>query len=180
MDIPPPDPAKLLAFWMEWERGETPPGRVMSNLKTGGLRELLEQLAQSTPIHVTERGGPQLIPRPPGAKPGDPAPWSFLPPEQRVVTADRLRAVFTGRVGASSIVEADGTVRPSAVLAPFYELDGELRVVLTRRSWGLRSHTGEVSFPGGRVDEGESVREAALREAYEEIRLEPDVGRDPR
>jgi hypothetical protein len=36
---------------MEWERGETPPGRVMSNMKTGGLRELLEQLAQpaSTP-----------------------------------------------------------------------------------------------------------------------------------
>lgn len=30
---------------MEWERGETPPGRVMSTLKTGGLRDLLEQLA---------------------------------------------------------------------------------------------------------------------------------------
>jgi hypothetical protein len=45
MDIPPPDPAKLLAAWMEWERGETPPGRVMSNLKTGGLRDLLEGLA---------------------------------------------------------------------------------------------------------------------------------------
>ena len=42
---PPPDPTKLLGFWMEWERGETPPGRVMSNLKTGGLRELLESLA---------------------------------------------------------------------------------------------------------------------------------------
>jgi hypothetical protein len=41
---PPPDPEKLLAFWMEWERGETPPGRVMSNLKTGGLRDVLEQL----------------------------------------------------------------------------------------------------------------------------------------
>jgi hypothetical protein len=30
---------------MEWERGETTPGRVMANLKTGGLRELLEELA---------------------------------------------------------------------------------------------------------------------------------------
>jgi hypothetical protein len=30
---------------MEWEKGETPPGRVISNLKTGGMRELLEQLA---------------------------------------------------------------------------------------------------------------------------------------
>ena len=32
---PPADPAKLLDAWMEWERGDTPPGRVMSNLKTG-------------------------------------------------------------------------------------------------------------------------------------------------
>lgn len=47
-DRPAPNPAKLLDQWMEWERGETPPGRVMSNLKTGGLRELLESLAQSS------------------------------------------------------------------------------------------------------------------------------------
>ena len=45
VEIPPPDPVKLLAQWMEWERGETNPGRVMANLKTGGMRELLEQLA---------------------------------------------------------------------------------------------------------------------------------------
>jgi hypothetical protein len=48
MDRPPPDPAKLLDAWMEWERGETPPGRVMSNLKTGGLREVLEGLVVVT------------------------------------------------------------------------------------------------------------------------------------
>lgn len=40
-----PDPSKLLAQWMEWERGESTPGRVMANLKTGGLRLLLEDLA---------------------------------------------------------------------------------------------------------------------------------------
>jgi hypothetical protein len=45
MDLPPPDPKKLLGYWMEWEKGETPPGRVISNLKTAGMRELLEQLA---------------------------------------------------------------------------------------------------------------------------------------
>ena len=39
---PAPDPEKLLAFWLEWERGDTPPGRVLANLKTGGLRDLLE------------------------------------------------------------------------------------------------------------------------------------------
>lgn len=44
MDRPPPDPAKLLADWMEWEKGETPPGKVISNLKTHGLRDLLETL----------------------------------------------------------------------------------------------------------------------------------------
>lgn len=44
MDRPPPDPQKLLAYWMEWERGETPPGKVISNLKTAGLPDLLEAL----------------------------------------------------------------------------------------------------------------------------------------
>ncbi len=45
MDKPPADPEKILAYWREWERGETPPGRVISNLKTAGLPDLLEQLA---------------------------------------------------------------------------------------------------------------------------------------
>lgn len=35
---------------MEWERGETPPGRVMATLKTGGLRDLLEGLAAASPL----------------------------------------------------------------------------------------------------------------------------------
>ena len=41
-DRPPVDPAALLASWMEWEKGALPPGKVMSELKRGGLRELLE------------------------------------------------------------------------------------------------------------------------------------------
>jgi hypothetical protein len=45
MDKPPTDPHKLLEHWMEWERGEQTPGRVLANLKTGGLREILEHLA---------------------------------------------------------------------------------------------------------------------------------------
>ncbi len=47
MDRPPPEPAKLLEAWMEWERGETPPGRVMSNLKIAGMREFLEASAEA-------------------------------------------------------------------------------------------------------------------------------------
>ncbi len=46
VEKPPIDPAKLLAFWMEWEKGETPPGQVMANLKTAGMKELLEQLTE--------------------------------------------------------------------------------------------------------------------------------------
>jgi len=46
-DRPPPDPVKLLSQWMEWEKGEATPGRVMANLKTGGLRDLLEALASA-------------------------------------------------------------------------------------------------------------------------------------
>jgi len=49
MDRLPPDPHKLLEAWMEWEHGDTPPGRVMANLKTGGLRDLLEELVAERP-----------------------------------------------------------------------------------------------------------------------------------
>lgn len=45
--VPPPDPEKLLTSWMQWERGELPPGRVMADLKKGGLRELLEATVQA-------------------------------------------------------------------------------------------------------------------------------------
>ncbi len=44
MDRPPADPNKMLAAWMEWERGESTPGRVMADLKIAGLREVLEHL----------------------------------------------------------------------------------------------------------------------------------------
>ena len=62
---------------------------------------------------------------------------------------------------------------PAAVLVPLFERDGETRVVLTRRAAHLRTHTGEVSFPGGRLDSGESPEAGALREAAEEVGLDP-------
>lgn len=60
----------------------------------------------------------------------------------------------------------------SAVLAPLYEHDGEVWLVLTRRSWHLRAHKGEIAFPGGRQDPGETLWETALREAWEEVDLD--------
>jgi 8-oxo-dGTP pyrophosphatase MutT (NUDIX family) len=59
------------------------------------------------------------------------------------------------------------------VLVPLYDDGGEAVVVLTRRTWGLRTHQGEVSFPGGRVEPGESSVDGARRETQEEIGLDP-------
>lgn len=135
------------------------------------------------------RGGPQPIPRPPGARRGPGAWWS----QPGVVVADRIgldqvRSAFAahragaGRAGGSAVV-APGAVdrvelpspdpRPAAVLCVMFEELDQARVVLTRRSARLRSHTGEVSFPGGRLEPGEPALDAALREAREEIGLEP-------
>lgn len=58
MDMPPPDPQKLLAYWQEWERGDTPPGRVMSNLKTAGLRQLLEVAVEAQAAASAASGAP--------------------------------------------------------------------------------------------------------------------------
>lgn len=65
--------------------------------------------------------------------------------------------------------------RVGAVLALFEDHPDGPRVVLTRRRRDLRSHPGQLSFPGGRVDPGETAEEAALREAREEIDLRADT-----
>jgi len=59
------------------------------------------------------------------------------------------------------------------VLIPLYEVDGEARLILTKRPETLPSHRGEIAFPGGKAEPGESLVEAALREANEEIGLDP-------
>jgi 8-oxo-dGTP pyrophosphatase MutT (NUDIX family) len=87
-----------------------------------------------------------------------------------------LAARGPGRMRADRSRPTEST-RPSAVLIPLYEEDGVPHVVLTRRSPEMRSHTWEVAFPGGRADDGESAWQTALREAHEEIALDPDAVR---
>lgn len=58
MDRPPPDPVKLLAIWMEWEKGDTTPGRVIADLKTAGMREVLEHLANPASATTTPVASP--------------------------------------------------------------------------------------------------------------------------
>ena len=63
----------------------------------------------------------------------------------------------------------------AAVLVPLYRSNGELHAVFTKRRDDLRRHPGEISFPGGRYDEGErDLLATALREAEEEIGLPAD------
>lgn len=121
------------------------------------------------------RGGPQVIPRPAMWSPGRPAPWSQPGATSGLIVPDRVRAAVPAeRVGRPSPVRELGA-SPSAVLIPLYDLDGELHVVLTRRAQSLRTHKGEVSFPGGRADPGETYVAAALREAQEEVFLDPSM-----
>jgi 8-oxo-dGTP pyrophosphatase MutT (NUDIX family) len=64
------------------------------------------------------------------------------------------------------------STRPAAVLIPLVARE-EPTVLLTQRATELRNHAGQISFPGGSIDPGESELAAALREAQEEIGLMP-------
>jgi 8-oxo-dGTP pyrophosphatase MutT (NUDIX family) len=106
--------------------------------------------------------------------PGAPAPWASLPPgRRRGLGLERVRAALRTPLDLGRRATDGDTRRHSAVLAALFEERGEARVVLTRRAATLSSHQSEVAFPGGRVDEGEPFAAAALREAWEEVRLDP-------
>ncbi|GAO51433.1 hypothetical protein G7K_5534-t1 [Saitoella complicata NRRL Y-17804] len=65
-------------------------------------------------------------------------------------------------------------LRAAVLLLLFGGKEGELRVLLTVRARNMRTFSGDAALPGGRVDEGETIWQAALREAHEEIALLPD------
>ncbi len=65
------------------------------------------------------------------------------------------------------------TFRRAAVLILFWREGDDISVVLTQRASRLRTHAGMVSFPGGVLEDGESWADAAVREAHEEVGLDP-------
>lgn len=114
------------------------------------------------------RGGQQLIPRPATWRLGEAAPWQGAPPPTMAQLLDAVR-----NRPITPIIPTFPDARPAAVLAVLHDAPGGPEVLLTKRAAHLRHHRGEISFPGGRVEPGESPVETALREAHEEVALDP-------
>lgn len=94
--------------------------------------------------------------------------------ESREAWEERLAEALSRPVPPSA--EGGGWPRPdvltpAAVLVPLLWRDEGVTVLLTRRTAHLSSHAGQISFPGGKLDAGETPLDAALREAEEEVGL---------
>jgi 8-oxo-dGTP pyrophosphatase MutT (NUDIX family) len=87
---------------------------------------------------------------------------------------DLIRDIL-GQRPPKGIEEARSEVRHAAVLVPLFDSEGAYHILLTKRTNRVDAHKGQISFPGGAVDEGDrSFEETALREAHEEIGLRPE------
>lgn len=112
-------------------------------------------------------GGTQVIPEPSRRRTGGAPPWSGLEVD---LSLDAVRARLDGRVSSVGVTSSPRSdERVSAVMGLLAEGESGAEILLTRRSKAMTNHRGEISFPGGRVDEGESIVDAALREMWEEV-----------
>lgn len=96
----------------------------------------------------------------------------LTPPSEWSAESAAVRSDFDLNPGAQPTGKA---LRPAAVLIPIIAGPDGATVLMTRRSDSLASHTGQIAFPGGRLDPGETAVQAALREAFEEVALDPAV-----
>jgi 8-oxo-dGTP pyrophosphatase MutT (NUDIX family) len=114
-------------------------------------------------------GGAQQIPRPPSYTEHFETPWQA---DDRWSVDDLVERV-PERSGP--MLPSFPDAKLSAVLLLLADGPAGAEVLLTRRSMEMNTHKGEISFAGGRVDPGETAIETALREAQEEVGLDPTL-----
>ena len=91
--------------------------------------------------------------------------------------ADDLRQAISSNVDKfKDQRQSTADLRVAAVAVTIFEHDGDAAIIVTKRSPRLKEHSGQWAMPGGRVDSGEDVIEAALRELHEEVTLELTQG----
>ena len=118
-------------------------------------------------------GGSQVIPNPILREPGQQPPWLGRSTD---LSLPAVLSRLSGRisdVGVTSSPRSDERI--SAVMGLLVDGPTGAEVLLTRRSTKLNNHRGEISFPGGRADEGESIVDAAVRETFEEVGIESSL-----
>lgn len=96
------------------------------------------------------------------------------------MTLDDLAAALVARAPGVAPVDRiahehqpRGGFAAAAVLVPLHVVHGEVHVLMIRRPMKMSRHAGQIAFPGGKIDPGEESLAAALREAHEEVGLEP-------
>ena len=121
-------------------------------------------------------GGRQTLPRPANWRVLEHAPWSRLDTSSLDDLSLITQAVERSRPDPES-QRPPTHANPSAVLVSLFAGTGGPRVLLTRRSESLSTHKGQIAFPGGRLEAGETSLQAALRETREEIGVDASTAR---
>jgi 8-oxo-dGTP pyrophosphatase MutT (NUDIX family) len=86
----------------------------------------------------------------------------------------QLAMITNPRPGHQLYHEVEDSSHKAGVLVLFYPWQGRLHLVLTRRTERVDYHKGQVSFPGGRQEKGETLEQTAKREAQEELGIDPE------
>jgi len=92
-----------------------------------------------------------------GGLPGKKSHLKMIPPGRKLVVGK----------------QDEDQVRYSSVLLLLFRHEGKLYTCLTKRASGMRNHPGQISLPGGRMEDGEKPEVTALREAQEEVGIDP-------
>ncbi len=120
----------------------------------------------------------QQVPRPPGAQRVAPqARFAAMGADEaaEALSLGHIRRVFPGEGGGLGAVagleHGEHKVAAAVLVALVDASSGGPAVTLIRRAAHMRANPGEIAFPGGRLEPGETPAQAAVREAFEEVRL---------